>query len=180
MTNLAVANKTKQWKLTRNCAMRPCDVALQVLVIAALNGVIGAVFWSLGYPGVMVFCVIEMLFIAGATLVYARHAVDGERVQLDSEALHIETVEGGDLRIYSLHPAWVWLERGEGCALTLRSGRLRVPVGGHVSDVQRLRFVDEFSATLAAARAGHMAPPAHEPGTSLAARQAASHSVTTP
>jgi uncharacterized membrane protein len=162
MSNLAGA-KTKQWKLTRNCAMRPRGVALQVLVIAAMNGLIGAVFWSLGYPGVLVFCVIEMLFVAGATLVYARHAVDGERIHLDSQALQIETVEGGDVRMYSLHPAWVCLERGEGCALTLRSGRLRVPVGRHVSDVQRFRFVDEFSATLAAARAGQMAPPAHGP-----------------
>ena len=29
--------------------MRPSGVAIQVLVIAVMNGVIGGVFWSLGY-----------------------------------------------------------------------------------------------------------------------------------
>jgi uncharacterized membrane protein len=164
MIDLAGTCRTKHWKLTRNCAMRPRSMAIQVAVIALVNGVIGTVFWSLGYPGVTVFCVVEMLFVAGATMVYARHAVDGERLQLDGDALRIETIEGGEVRTYSLHPTWVWLERGEGCALTLRSGWLRLPVGRHVSDVQRLRFVEEFSATLAVARAGRFGPPPCDPG----------------
>lgn len=144
----------RQWKLTRNCAMSPRRLGLQVGAIASVIGAVGGGFWWLGYPGVAVFCGIEVLFLVGAVRVYARHVVDGERIRLDRDALWIESVNGGEVRACALHPAWVRLEHREGSAPTLRCGGMRVRVGRHVGDAQRRRFVAECAEALAAIRAG--------------------------
>lgn len=144
----------RQWKLTRHCAMSPRSLACHVAAIASVNGIVGGGFWLLGYPGVMVCCAIEVAFLVGAVLAYARHAVDGERVRLDGDALWIESVDGAEVRVHVLNPAWVRLEHARGSAPTLGCGGLRVAVGRHVGEPQRRRFVAEFSAALAAVRAG--------------------------
>lgn len=156
MTQFQKTCERQDWTLIRNCAMRPRNFALQIAGVGLLNALIGAVFWTLGYPGVMVACGLQVLFLTGACLIYASHAVDGERVHFDSEMLRVETVDGFKRRVHSFYPAWVCLERGRGSALAIRTGAMRIPIGRHVSESQRFKFANEFSATLALARTGQL------------------------
>ncbi|VWX56234.1 conserved hypothetical protein [Burkholderiales bacterium 8X] len=158
MSDRSTIIDTQRWKLTRNCTLRPAAFACHIGALLAFSGIVGGLFWALGYPGVMTWCAAEMLLLCGAALVYARHAADGERVKLEGARLQIETFDGAKVRTYELHPAWVRLERDSREHLTLCSGRVRLPLGRHANDLQRRRFAKELTAALTQAQGRGFAP----------------------
>ncbi|NBV88950.1 MAG: DUF2244 domain-containing protein, partial [Betaproteobacteria bacterium] len=79
-----------EWVLKRNCALTPKQL-MKIFASLALASLGMAGFWaSQGAWLVLPFAVIEVLALGVAFAVYARHAVDCERVRLDQNALVIE------------------------------------------------------------------------------------------
>jgi len=100
---------------------------------------------------VLPFASLELLAVGLAFVVYARHALDGERIWLEGHVLVIESETAGSLVRREFQRAWVRIERvAQGQALIeICCHGQRVPVGRFVRNELRERLARELRLALA-------------------------------
>ncbi len=141
------------WMLSRNCALTPRQVGAFYLSLVAASALIATVFLLRGVWMVLPFSVVEMTAVGAALLIYARHAVDCERVSLEPHALEIESIDGSERRVTRVDPRAVRIEmeaRPRGRLAVVARGE-RIAVGRFVSERERRRFAKELRQALAPA-----------------------------
>ena len=84
-----------RWHLVRNCSIKPRQLAGLYVSLCAISIAIGTGFWLHGATLVAPFAVLELLLVAVAFLIYARHAADGERIRLEQGRLKVEVERAG-------------------------------------------------------------------------------------
>lgn len=141
---------SREWLLRRNCALSPRQLGLFYVSLLLVSLSIGSGFALLGAWMVLPFCGLEMVALAVALLVYARHATDHERVVLEPGRLWVERVEGAVCTELSFDAGWVRIETEENWRSTvvLRERDRRVVVGRFVDPGRRRRFAQELSRAL--------------------------------
>ena len=150
------SGKQRVWMLSRNCALTPRQVGAFYLSLVVASVGIATVFLCRGAWMVLPFSLIERVAVGAALLVYARHAVDCERVSLGSDALVIESIEGDKRSVtrFDPHAARVVMEsrpRGaRGVVLVVARGE-RIVVGRFVCERERRRFARELRLALSSA-----------------------------
>lgn len=87
------SGKQRVWTLSRNCALTPRQVGALYLSLVVASVVIATIFLIRGAWMVLPFSLMEIAAVGAALLVYARHAVDRERISLAADALLIESIE---------------------------------------------------------------------------------------
>jgi uncharacterized membrane protein len=115
--------------------------------------VIATVFLLKGAWMILPFSIVEMSALGIALLVYARHAVDCERVSLRRDALDIESIHGRTRRLIRLDPRWARVEmeaRPRGALAVVARGE-RVVLGRFVCERERRRFARELRQALSLA-----------------------------
>jgi len=141
------------WVLSRNCALTPRQVGAFYLSLVVASVVIATAFLIHGAWMVLPFSLIEMVAVGAALLVYARHAVDCERVSLETDALVIESIDGDKRSVKRVDPraARVVVESrsrgGRGAVLVVARGE-RIAVGRFVCERERRRFARELQVAL--------------------------------
>jgi len=93
--------------LKRNCALTPRAFIFAYFSIVAVLVPIAGFGAALGGWIVAPFALLDLLAISFAFLVYARHAVDYERVEISAEKLIVELVDGMQATRVELNPRWV-------------------------------------------------------------------------
>ncbi len=147
------SGKQRVWMLSRNCALTPRQVGAFYLSLVVISVVIATVFLIHGAWMVLPFSLIEMLAVGAALLVYARHAVDCERVSLGSDALTIEAIDGNARSLIRVDPqaARVVVEsraRGAQDVVFVVVRSERIAVGRFVGERERRRFARELRLAL--------------------------------
>ncbi|SIT36994.1 conserved hypothetical protein [Paraburkholderia ribeironis] len=141
----------KDWTMKRNCSLSPrqfvclyVSLALFPLAIAFMLGLIGA--WL-----VLPFTGIELLAVGIAFAVYARHAVDYERIRLFPNRLVIEQVSAEQHTQFEFNPRWVRIEPGATPRdqIKLVSRGQTIMIGQHLAQYQRAQFAGELRMWLA-------------------------------
>ena len=150
----------KQWTLMlrRNCALTPRQVACVYLSLVAASVLVAAFCVFRGAWMVVPFSVIEMSAVGVALLIYARHAVDCERVSLGADALLIEAVDGNRRSVTRLDSrvVRVVVEARPRVEVSVVSRGERVAVGRFIGERERSRFARELRQALSmAARHGN-------------------------
>ncbi|RQH04637.1 DUF2244 domain-containing protein [Paraburkholderia dinghuensis] len=141
----------KDWTMKRNCSVSPrqfmyfyVSLAIVSIAIAVLQLINGA--WL-----VLPFTGIELLVVGGAFAIYARHAVDYERIRLYPNRLVIEQVSADKLSQFEFDPRWVRVEPGvtprDPVRLVFRGQS--VVVGLHLPQYRRAQFARELRVWLA-------------------------------
>ena len=88
-------NGSVRWMLARNCSITPRQLIGLYVSFCAIALCVGIGFWSQGATLVAPFAFLELVFLAIAFLVYARHARDAERIVLQNAQLHVEIETAG-------------------------------------------------------------------------------------
>ena len=148
------SGKQRVWMLNRNCALTPRQVGAFYLSLVAASSVIATVFLLRGAWMILPFSIIEMVALGVALMVYARHAVDGERVILRRDALEIESIDGSRRLVARVDPRAARVEmdarvRGGSVAVVARGER--IVVGRFVCERERRRFARELRQALSLA-----------------------------
>ena len=128
------------WELRRNVAVTPRQLATCFALLAGVSLGIGLVFWWQGAVYVLPFACVELLALAAAFLVYARHALDGERIWVQGGVLVVESRRAAATVRREFQRAWVRVESsGPSSTLIEICGQgQRVQVGRFVrSDLRR-------------------------------------------
>ncbi|TAK77354.1 MAG: DUF2244 domain-containing protein [Aquabacterium sp.] len=147
-----------EWLLKRNCSVSPGQVLAFFVSIGVVSLVIAAAFWLHGVTFILPFTCLELLAVAVALLVFARHAGDHERVCLDDGRLIIERHDGNAVERWEWSAEWVQVDcriaaGGPGLIEFSGQGR-RAEVGRHVRAELRRPLAREFSRVLHAAARG--------------------------
>lgn len=115
-------------------------VALSLVVLA-----IGAGFAAAGAWLVLPFAGLEVLVLGVAFTLYARHAADYERLELDAGRLRVEVADGARIARYELNGARVSMEEGR---VMVRDAREQLEVGRHLGAEARAELAAELKKKL--------------------------------
>lgn len=141
------------WDFRRNCSVTPRQLGVCFALISLVSLTIGAFCWFQGAVLVLPFASLELLAVGTAFVVYARHALDGERIWLEGSVLVVESENAGELVRREFQRAWVRIEQaahGQEMIEICCHGQ-RVPVGRFVRNELRRRVAAELRLALAVA-----------------------------
>jgi uncharacterized membrane protein len=125
--------------------MSPAGLAKVFAALAALVLVIGASFALAGAWLILPFAGLEVLLLGAAFVLYARHAADYERIELDAAHLTVEIAEGERTARYELERASVSLEAGR---IVLRDAKEELEIGRHLGAEARAEIAAELEKKL--------------------------------
>lgn len=139
-----------EWVLKRNCSISPQQLMAVFASLCVVSLCIASFFWAHGARLVMLFAWVELSGVAAAMLLYARHAMDRERVSLQAGRLLVERQEGGRTERIELDPQWVRVEprNHAGALIRLAAHGKRVEIGRHVRPELRSRLAEELRTAL--------------------------------
>ena len=148
--SVSASGRQRVWMLSRNCALTPRQVGLFYLSLVAASSAIAIMFLVRGAWMVLPFSLIEMAALGAALLVYARHAVDCERVSLDSDELVIEAIDGNTTRVtrFDARLARVEVEPKRRGAVAVVACNERIAVGRFVCERERRQFARQLGRAL--------------------------------
>ena len=86
-----------------------------------------------------------MLLLGAAFVLYARHAADYERIELESGRLTVEVAEGERIARYRMDGARVSMEEGR---VVLRDAKEELEVGRHLGAEARAELAAELEKRL--------------------------------
>ena len=138
--------RSVQWLLKRNCSISPRQMLIFFGSVCVLSLGIGVFFWMQGAPLVMPFASLEMVAVGIALLLYARHATDNERIQLQAGRLVVEHASGGRVERVEFASAWVRVEpeHGDRSLIELSGQGRKISVGRFVRPELRRQLAEEL------------------------------------
>ena len=131
--------------LKRNCSMSPAGLAKVFAALAVLVLAIGAGFAVAGAWLILPFAGLEVLLLGAAFVLYARHAADYEKVEVESGRLTVEVAEGERTARYQMDGARVSIEEGR---IVLRDAKEELEVGRHLGAEARAELAAELEEKL--------------------------------
>lgn len=149
----------QEWRLARNCSLTPRQVARAYAVLCCASGAVAAGFLLRGVWIILAFSCCELALVGLALLVYARHALDHERIALSEHCLLVECVQAGRRRQARLDPLWTRVlegghaghdghDGGRHALLRLESRGVQVEVGRFVTEARRRQVAAELRQAL--------------------------------
>jgi uncharacterized membrane protein len=140
----------RDWLMKRNCSVSPRQFVAFYASLAAVSLVIAALLLWRGAWLVLPFTGVELLAVGVAFAIYARHAVDYERIRLFPHRLLIEQMSAEQLTQIEFNPRWVRVEPGASPRdpILLVSRGQTVVVGQHLAQYRRAQFVHELRVSL--------------------------------
>src|ERR1700721_2922437 len=132
----------KDWLIKRNCSVSPRQFVAFYVSLALFSLLVASLLVWAGAWMVLPFTGIELLAVGVAFVVYARHAVDYERILLFQNRLLIERMDAETLTQMEFNPRWVRVEPGATPRdpVKLVSRGQSVPVGIHLGTHGARRF----------------------------------------
>lgn len=109
-----VQGQAIHWFLKRNCSVTPAQLGWLYASLCVVSLAIGTFFWFQGAVLILPFAWLELLGVGLAFLAYARHAADGEHIQLQGRRLVVELESAGRTERAEFHRDWVRVEPGAG------------------------------------------------------------------
>lgn len=143
------------WVLKRNCALSPRQLGCCFGALALLTVSISTLFALQGAWVLLPFAGLEATALGVAYVVYARHAGDYDRIEMDRERVVVECASGGETARVEWQSGWVRVAYDGGRREPIRlvaAGR-EVAVGRFVPDGRKEQLVRELRASLATWRA---------------------------
>lgn len=98
------------WTLQRNCSVTPAQLGICFLCLSAVSLAVGLFFWFQGAVLVLPFAALELMALAAAFLIYARHAADRERISVRGGQLLVEVEKAGRVERCVFVLEWVRIE----------------------------------------------------------------------
>ena len=141
------------WDFRRNCSVTPRQLAVCFALMVLVSLTVAVFCWFQGAVLVLPFASLELLAVGVAFVVYARHALDGERIWLEGNVLVVESEHAGEMVRREFQRAWVRIEQaahGQAMIEVCCHGQ-RVPVGRFVRNELRQRLATELRLALATA-----------------------------
>jgi uncharacterized membrane protein len=139
-----------QWLLRRNCSVAPAQLAWLYASLCVVSLGIATFFWVQGATFVMPFAWLELAAVGAAFLVYARHALDAEKIVLEGSYLLVELEIAGHTERLQFNRQWVRVEpeSGDRSLIKVSGQGQSVSVGRHIRPELRPALAREIRLAL--------------------------------
>ena len=140
------------WVIRRNCSVSPAQLGWVFIGLSLVSLAVGGFFWSMGATLVLPFTALELVVVAAAFLVYARHATDCESIRLTDGVLVVEQELAGKTRRSEFSSFAVQIEprMGGDRLIEVRGGGKAVQVGRFLRPDLRPALANEMRRALRA------------------------------
>ena len=133
--------------MRRNCSVTPAQLLGVFVLLSGVSLGVAGFFWWQGAVLVMPFALLEIMALGTAFVVYARHATDGERIDLSAGRLVVEREVAGRCQRQEM-VGWMQVVTPAGGLVEVRSGTQAVLVGRYLRSEQRQVLARELRQAL--------------------------------
>jgi len=136
--------------MRRNCALTPKQLLKFYIVLVCLSVTVGAGFLIAGVWVIPIFTVIELCAVTLGFLIYCRHALDSETIEIDGKRLIVKKFIGYKERVYEFNTQWAKIELPvEGSKIFhISQSHQRVELGQFLRPEQQLPMIASVRAHL--------------------------------
>jgi len=140
----------KRWQMRRNCALTPKELLQFYIALVCLSVTVAAGFLIAGVWVILIFTAIELAAVTLGFLIYCRHALDCETIEVDGKRLIVKKFIGYKESVYEFNSQWAKVELpAEGSKVFhISQSNLRVELGQFLRQEQQLPLISELRAHL--------------------------------
>jgi uncharacterized membrane protein len=132
--------------MRRNCSFTPKQLGLFYLAQSVFALLVASFFWFRGVRFVMPFTLVELVILAIALVVYARHTTDYESLKISEGFCEIESCHAGYRQRHRWNALWVTLspDLNERDLIVLSYQGKQHYIGRFLTVTQRRKFLKEL------------------------------------
>ena len=96
--------------MRRNCALSPQQLLKFYIVLVCLSVTVAAGFFLAGVWVILIFTALELSAVTLGFLIYCRHALDCETIEIDGKRLVVKKFIGYKEVVYEFNAQWAKIE----------------------------------------------------------------------
>jgi uncharacterized membrane protein len=142
--------RMKRWQMRRNCSLTPKQLFQFYIVLVCLSLIVATGFLIAGLWVVPIFTALELTAVTIAFLIYCRHALDCETVEIEDKRLLIKKFIGHKETVFEFNTLWARIEPPLKGSKTFNicQAKVRVELGQFIRHEQQLALVAQIRAHL--------------------------------
>ena len=136
--------------MRRNCALTPRQLLQFYIALVSLSLIVATGFWLAGVWMIPIFTAAELSAVTIGFLIYCRHALDFEAIEVDGKRLIVKKFIGYKEAVYEFNTQWAKIDPPVENAKTfyIRQSDLRVEIGQFLRYEQQLALIAQVRACL--------------------------------
>ena len=133
----------KTWQMRRNCALTPQQLLWFYIALVCLSLIVGIGFFLAGVWMIPVFTTLELTAVTIGFLIYCRHALDCETIEIEGKRLLVKKFIGYRETVYEFNAQWAKIEPPlEGSkTFFITQSDLRVELGQFIRQEQQILLI---------------------------------------
>ena len=136
--------------MRRNCALTPKQLLKFYIILVCLSVTVAAGFFLAGVWVILIFTILELCAVTLGFLIYCRHALDCETIEIKDKKLIVKKFIAYKETIYEFNTQWVKIEPPlEGSkTFFISQSTLRIEIGQFVRQEQQLTLIASIRRSL--------------------------------
>jgi len=133
----------KIWQMRRNCALTPKQLLQFYIALVCLSFVVAIGFLLAGVWVIPIFTIVEITAVTIGFLIYCRHALDSETIEIDGKRFLVKKFIGYRETVYEFNAQWAKIEPPlEGSkTFFITQSDLRVELGQFIRQEQQIPLI---------------------------------------
>lgn len=133
----------KIWRMRRNCALTPRQLLQFYIALVCLSFVVAFGFLLAGVWVIPVFTLVEISAVTIGFLIYCRHALDSETIEIIGKSLIVRKFIGYKEKVYEFNTQWAKIEPPleDSKTFSISQSNLRVEIGQFIRQEQQLSLI---------------------------------------
>jgi hypothetical protein len=140
----------KRWQMQRNCALMPKQLLKFYIALVCLSLIVAIGFLIAGVWVIPIFTALELSAVTIGFLIYCRHALDCESIEIEGKHLLVKKFIGYKEIIYEFNAQWAKIEPPiEGSkTFHISQSSLRVELGQFIRREQQIALIAQVRTSL--------------------------------
>ena len=140
----------KRWQMRRNCSLTPKQLFKFYIALVCLSLIVATGFFLAGAWVIPIFTALELTAVTLGFLIYCRHALDCEIIEIEDKRLLVKKCIGLKETLYEFNTQWAKIEspiRGSKI-FNISQADLRVELGQFIRHEQQIALIAQVRAYL--------------------------------
>jgi uncharacterized membrane protein len=140
----------KRWQMQRNCALMPKQLLKFYIALVCLSLIVAIGFLIAGVWVIPIFTALELSAVTIGFLIYCRHALDRESIEIEGKHLLVKKFIGYKEIVYEFNAQWAKIEPPiEGSkTFHISQSSLRVELGQFIRREQQIALIAQVRTSL--------------------------------
>jgi uncharacterized membrane protein len=140
----------KRWQMRRNCALTPKQLFQFYIVLVCLSVTVASGFLLAGVWVIPLFTALELGAVTLGFLIYCRHALDSETIEVEGKRLIVKKFIGYRETVYEFNAQWAKIEPPieSSKVFHISQSNLRVELGQFLRPEQQIPVIAAVRAHL--------------------------------